>query len=65
MNNTRKMLDALAAQNIWIFKDRATGIWVIRDKNQMRDLAHENNRRDAFKAARLFLNGGAFPIAQK
>lgn len=52
---TRALLDRAAAANIWLFKDRATGIWVIRDRAAHRDLAHESNRQDGFKALRRII----------
>lgn len=51
-NNTRAMLDKLADLDLVTFRDRATRIWVLRDRAAGVDLAHENTRRDIFTVAR-------------
>lgn len=51
-NNSRAMLDKLADLGLVTFKDRASCIWILRDKVTGIDLAHENTRRDIFAVAR-------------
>lgn len=38
-----------------IFKDRASGIWVVRNRRTNVDLAHESSKRAAEKAARMIM----------
>lgn len=51
-NDTRAMLDKLADLGLVTFRDRASRLWVLRDRKAGRDLAHEITRRDIFTVAR-------------
>lgn len=47
MTNTTKT----ARANIVVFQDRASKLWVVRDRVAKRDIAHENTKREALIAA--------------
>jgi hypothetical protein len=51
LTTKEKEMQTIIINNIAVYQDRATQIWIVRDRATGKEIAHESNKKDAVKVA--------------